>query len=151
MTGYQVPRSVSPAIGWRAWRVEEHDARLWLCSLTFGVRWPLREPMRAACDDGRHAPPGERCSCGIYAADSLTHLQDMGYNGFEFTEETTVVIGEVKLWGKVVAGTQGWRAEFAYPSVLLVPYERWQSVRPLRDAYGVPVKLANTFKGGTWT
>jgi hypothetical protein len=35
-------------------------------------------------------------------------------------ERYAVVIGRVKLWGKVIPGEWGWRAQYAYPSSLLI-------------------------------
>ena len=60
------------------------------------------------------------------------------------------VVGSVKLWGKIVEGSQGWRAQKAYPERLWVPYEAWHLAPSLRDLYGVPVELKN-FLGETAT
>jgi hypothetical protein len=56
-----------------------------------------------------------------------------------------VVVGCVKLWGKVVPGTHGWRAEYAYPAGLVAIEEevrpRWYAARAvveeLARLYGV--------------
>jgi hypothetical protein len=53
-------------------------------------------------------------------------------------------IGEVALVGKVIRGTQGWRAERARPLRLWVPYEHWRLVRKLAQTYRVPVGLTDT-------
>lgn len=53
----------------------------------------------------KHAAPNETCSCGIYAASTENGVPAGGN-----------VYGKVNLWGKVVPGEKGYRAEFAYPS-----------------------------------
>jgi hypothetical protein len=57
--------------------------------------------------------------------------------------EHTSVVGQLANWGRVIEGSQGWRAEFAYPAVMFIPFEAWRLRRPLMRAYGVPVKLLN--------
>lgn len=56
---------------------------------------------------------GSKCPCGIYAvrepqdaAGYVANFADMG---------VPRAIGTVSLWGRVVEGEHGWRAEFAYP------------------------------------
>jgi hypothetical protein len=52
------------------------------------------------------------------------------------------VIGSVTLWGRVVVGTRGWRAQFAYPRRLIVLERRPWTFRlrqELESAYEVPV------------
>lgn len=57
-----------------------------------------------------HHSPDESCTCGIYAAHSPD--QCAGYGKY--------VLGRVNLWGRVIPGDKGYRAEFAYPSELFV-------------------------------
>lgn len=104
-----------------------------------------KDPLRAHGKD--HGVPGEGCTCGLYSAKTQKHLMGMGYRKYD-AERTGQfrVMGEVSLWGKIVEGTQGWRAEFGYPRNLLVPFEAYALVAPLKDAYGVPVELANILK-----
>jgi hypothetical protein len=93
-----------------------------------------------------HAVPDPKCGCGLYAARTLQHLAGMPYH--LYYEDEFVVLGEVALWGGVIPGTLGWRAQYGYPRRLLVPFEAWRLVKPLRDAYGVPVELSNTLALG---
>jgi len=59
--------------------------------------------------------PGLKCTCGVYAAKNIKHLNQCGYSKF-------AVRGEVFMWGRVVEHERGWRAEFAYPkSMVLLP------------------------------
>jgi hypothetical protein len=130
-------------VAWRAWVVEKVDP-LRLHSFN-GTVWQPYERMEAACRKS-HEPPGPRCSCGIYAARNKGHLVDMGYQLYR--ADTFVVIGSVALWGGVIPGEQGWRAQCAYPRKLLVPYEIPLVAAALKEEYGVPVRLANTLSLG---
>jgi hypothetical protein len=47
-----------------------------------------------------HEAPDERCACGIYAVDSHDDLPG------------AYVYGTVKLWGKIIVGSRGWRAQY---------------------------------------
>jgi len=59
--------------------------------------------------------PSLKCTCGLYAAKNIEHIEKCGYGKFG-------VRGEVYLWGRVVEHERGWRAEFAYPkSLALLP------------------------------
>ena len=52
------------------------------------------------------------------------------------------VVGVVGLAGKVIEGTQGWRAERGRIKELYLPPHHWRAAKALRDLYGIPVKLA---------
>lgn len=83
-----------------------------------------------------HDAPHENCSCGIYAAATEDHeYRDQGR-----------VWGKVKMWGKIVPGTKGARAEYAYPSELHVPEELAND--PAILAYGVPVIVEESSAAG---
>lgn len=70
-----------------------------------------------------HAP-AEWCRCGIYAAESFAGCP-VGH-----------VAGKVKLWGKVIPGDKGYRAEFAYPSEFHVDNHDHDQ---LLEQFGVPI------------
>lgn len=133
-----IPDAIDPVIGWRAWRVTGPL----LVSMN-DTPWTPGVALTAECRSTAHTPPDPRCSCGLYAAKSADHLRGMGYNRYD--GDDFVAVGEVMLWGGVIEGTQGWRAQFGYPRRLYVPFEAWRLVAGLREQYGVPVKLANTF------
>lgn len=59
-----------------------------------------------------HDCPHEHCVCGIYAVDDFDRVPASG-----------TVYGKVKLWGKIIPGEKGYRAEYAYPSEFWVPPE----------------------------
>jgi hypothetical protein len=146
----EIPDMVGEIIGWRAWRVNVMSLdgqSVRLQSVTKRTAWLPNQWLHAKCEVGRHPDakvPVKSCSCGIYAAKHRPHLTGMHYHVYEI--DSTVVIGEVALAGKVVPGTQGWRAEKARPVRLLVPWTRWKLAQPLELTYGIPVELDNTLK-----
>ena len=134
--------------GWRAWGIDPATptgAAPVLRSVTYGdYFWTPRVPMEAECPKGKDHVPGEDCSCGLYSAKTRAHLQGMAYHRYDAKASGLFhVIGEVALWGKVIEGTQGWRAQFGYPRELFLPFEAWALAKPLTEAYGIPVRLNN--------
>jgi hypothetical protein len=145
-----VPDGVEPIVGWRYWKVTAEG----LASLNVrGSYWPPRTPYEAEC---RAAPipmphssdalPSESCACGIYAARDLETLKRLVYpfSGPLFRHRH-VAVGEVMLWGRVIEGRRGYRAQRAYPKSLYLvprkedePWIRFSEVA-LEGAYGVPV------------
>ncbi len=99
--------------------------------------WRPKRPMIADCNqtpgylfdlthkDDDDICPDSECKCGIYAVESLEKLMGI-YDGttklfFRFDMEIhTAVVGKVDMWGKVIPGEWGWRAQYAYPSELYV-------------------------------
>ena len=168
---FRVPDLVNAVEGWRAWGIRK-DAepyglppKLW--SVTYGeYYWTPRRAMEAHCThgsrglpgqrtkwerrsdscelDGGPGVPGEHCTCGFYSAKTLEHLMSMRYHLYDADESGMFhVVGQVANWGKVIVGTQGWRAQFAYPVRLYLPYEAAHLGKALQAAYGVPVQLKN--------
>jgi len=119
-----VPDYISPVVGHRVWQWDD----VGLKSLN-GELWSAKQPLSAVCraatrnsisDLPRTAHdaaelPGLKCTCGVYAAKNIEHLNRCGYSKF-------AVRGEVFMWGRMVEHERGWRAEFAYPkSMVLLP------------------------------
>ena len=148
----EVPDSVEPVSAWRAWRVIEWGGELRLQSMGAGGRmadviWTPSRAMEAKCSRGKHTPPSENCSCGFYAARDRNHLTSMAYHYYNIDDKKdTVVIGKVAMWGRVIPGSQGWRAQFARPMMLIVPPSRWRVMKPLKDVYKLPTEIGSTFK-----
>lgn len=136
----RIPDLTEEIVGWRAWDFREPTIlkapRLY--SVTQRSSWRAGAWTVAECAYGCQDVPGDRCSCGLYAATSRAHLSDLGYDAMH-----GVVVGEVGLAGKVVVGEMGYRAEKARPLRLYVAYFDWRLVRPLRETFCVPVELAN--------
>jgi hypothetical protein len=144
------PDYVEPVLGWRMWWAVESGGELHLSSVFYSVTWPHREPLVATCNrfrlsfwrfGDRHAAPGERCECGVYAAPlkSLrTYLQG------SFRMRRMPVVGRVALWGTVLEHERGWRASIAYPERLYIATFGGKDADASRiaeglGAYGVPV------------
>jgi hypothetical protein len=140
-----VPDRVGVEIGWRVWTVWEGV----LLSPQLQAPWLPRKEARAICaavhwppPHGRtdiHAAPAADCHCGLYAMRTAADLD------FRLRNRDPVVVGCVKLWGKVIPGTHGWRAEYAYPAGLVAiageGKPRWYAAREvveeLARLYGV--------------
>jgi hypothetical protein len=108
--------------------------------------WQPFMDFEATCDRHEHEVPDPHCSCGTYAAATFNRLFDMGYTkseGMFAAPHDITIAGQVNLWGGIIPAQTGWRAQFAYPKMLLVPYSRWRLAKPLAEAYGVPYKLYN--------
>jgi hypothetical protein len=106
--------------------------------------WPTKRWFVARCPRGHtHDLPVENCSCGLYAAKTREHLVSLAYGAYG--DNAIHAIGEVAFAGKVIEGTQGWKAEKGRIKRLIVPYEFWQYVEPLSQAYNVPVTVGFLF------
>jgi hypothetical protein len=155
------PDYIEPVVGWRSWLVVREGEDFRLRSVLYETLWLPRKELVARCLHRRltipwrkrveHAPPAERCPCGIYAAREPDHaLAYIDGRGWADAGSVHRVIGRVSLWGRVVECERGWRASSAYPEVIYVPPTRapfWLSVEnaevialSLTD-YKVPVEL----------
>lgn len=144
--GVTIPDVIGEIAAFRSWEIDERTGLL--VSLN-GEVWKPDGWLVAECKSIRVGHtfmniPVEGCTCGIYAAKTREHLADMSYN--RYTPGGRRVIGEVALAGKVIPGTQGYRALKARPTRIYVPYEYWQLVAHLKGIYKVPVELDNTLK-----
>ena len=107
--------------------------------------WAPGRRFEAAClapgrcpDDGI---PGLRHRCGIYALKELDAALE--WAGHIRRVRSTVVVGEVSLWGAVVESPRGWRAQYAYPAAFLAARTRRGKVvdlDTLAASYAVPVR-----------
>ena len=158
MTPFAVPDAIEPLIGWRYWCLDKKEGLLHSLSGAGGYLWAPDKRFEARCPvikrgsiDRRyrfvsgmrtdmHEAPGEMCRCGIYAARDLMHLRRQ-----MLTRLAIKVVGEVSLWGKIIPGSKGFRAQFAYPRSLFViqrTYDWDQSAAAeALSVYGVPVDV----------
>jgi hypothetical protein len=135
-------------LGWRAWRVD------WLGRVPtlFSVAgrgsvedqlWPPRRWMVAKCPNGHvETIPDESCTCGLYAAKDLDQLISLGY-GYWHQMDAAIVLGEVAYAGKVIEGSQGWRAARGRLNRLWVPAHKYEWAAPIERHYRIPVGLAD--------
>lgn len=103
-----------PFIGWRGWRWNPQNKRLH--SLNTKV-WEPGEELHAECTaGGHHKAPDVDCNCGIFSMKDPRWLDNHVSVRNKYT-----VIGTIKLWGNVVAGSMGYRAEYAMIDALYIP------------------------------
>jgi hypothetical protein len=113
-TGPYLLRSVTCDDFWRPRQAKVAD-----CTQTLGFLFELTH------SDGDHNAPDPKCKCGLYAVDSLTRLLEVYdtwsklWSRLEI-ERYPAVVGRVKMWGKVIPGEHGWRAQYAYPAELFI-------------------------------
>lgn len=147
LASQHAPDYVEPVVGWRVWRVVRRRDAYLLASPLINVVWPSHGALEARCHQwigGRHDEPvpNVRCTCGIYA----TKLQNLPESVLTQRLLRPLVVGPVYLWGRIVEGENGWRAERAYPKALYVPFvEDAPGPQQLRIVaalahYGVPVE-----------
>jgi len=140
MSEIVVPDIAGALVGSRCWGLAKTEHGIQLASHG-GAIWPAGAPLEASCDKRkRHVPPGEHCTCGVYALS-----EQGGYPYYAYDGPGYAVFGQVYLWGDVIRGTRGYRAHFAYPKALYLAYKDWRFAQPLRDSYGVPVRLHNPY------
>lgn len=105
-------------MGWRGWAVARDELeRVWLVTAAGPQQgaffWPKFQRAEAECADGNDAPCSSVCGgvghgCGFYASRERTEIPFS--RGVEF-----IVVGTVKLWGRVNEHAWGYRAQYAYP------------------------------------
>lgn len=152
---YDVPDYPTAMVGWRWFSVvgPKYDPFLpprlkghrpvafRLASLHKVVIWKPGEPMVAECrrDDfgegiGGHAdPPVPGCTCGIYA---LKDRDDLLYRGLALVSPVSpifYVLTQVAMWGRIIPGEKGYKAQYAYPLRIFVPTLDGDSPPPERD------------------
>jgi hypothetical protein len=141
----------APVTAWRAWVVTETAAGLRLGSVLHDELWPPATTALAVCRRREelfseplpsHPTPTLECGCGFHAArdpvDAFSYLRGRD-------EPATVcrILGEVALWGRLIATEAGYRAAAAYPVRLYAPDE---GIADELAVYGVDVVVAEPRK-----
>jgi hypothetical protein len=111
--------ALSPAVGWKVWRVEHCPEHTRLRSVLYGDLWPTREPLRAECRRllrTPHEAPLPGCECGLHAGRELA-----AWEHYLTVGDGDRVFGRVLLWGATIEGSAGWRAAQARPVEIFVP------------------------------
>ena len=126
--------------------------------------WPPFQPFVGRCGqalseshikDGQFvAAPVKDCNCGVHALKSAAAAEhrlideldsQMGFGfGIRFSfggyePPAGRVWGAVKLWGRLIEHSHGYRAEFAYPAALYCQDEKLAAV--VAALYGVPCEI----------
>lgn len=141
-----VPLYLEPLVGWRVWHVQERRGEPRLLSWTHTGVWPAGRRMEAECRCRirTHRAPVARHRCGIYAlrrrADAEGLMRELFALAPPGTSRLATALGRVSLWGRVMEGEEGWRAEYAYPYDLEVYGASDGVCQALADAYTVDVR-----------
>jgi hypothetical protein len=152
MKDFVIPDYVSPITAYRVWQLDSLGLKSlnnaqWFPGQPFEAKCAVTEQQRArlaATGDSFCEPceiPGDNCTCGVYAAKSLEHLIEIGYNRYG-------ILGKISLWGKVSIHKLGYRAQFAYPQELTIPVnfippsaEQMESRIATLTAYSVDISI----------
>lgn len=134
-----VPLYPGEMVGWRGWQVVDGTLR----SVNDpSAMWIPKQEFVGYCDQGKsHKVPWAKCQCGIYATKTMEKLRVNQYHN-------AGAFGLVSLWGGMIDGGDGYRAEFAYPKRIFLPYLSWKLADAL-EVYGVPVVLMNPYTART--
>lgn len=100
------------------------------------IHYPTFKRMEAFCSRQHHEAPDPQCYCGVWALKEEYVAEAVGYE--------YAVWGEVYLWGRVLEGTKGYRAQYAYPKHLKCADPKLAA--ELRSLYGVPVEVGERLK-----
>lgn len=96
-----------------------------------------------------HHSPDPKCGCGIYMVthpntEVEAYTRHSGvHSGAGFTD--IQIVAKTAAWGRVVPGTTGWRAEYAYPQELWV-IGCTDELEQRLQAYGVPIIKVGEFR-----
>jgi hypothetical protein len=130
---FQVPDMVGePIKAWRIWFVvpeNKTSGELRLQSIVYGKLWEPKKIQKAHCHGimvpTHHEAPEEGHSCGIYAVKTHEEVdkyyRDPAYKARTNWMEIWRVVGQVAMWGKIVEGDRGYRAQYAYPTKIQIP------------------------------
>lgn len=137
----ETPDSIEPILAIRAWNVHKESSRYFLSScFQYNIIWPLKTKLSALClaDDPwmssgiKHTAPISDCDCGIYALKKAPDDSEL------LPWEKDSILGLAFLWGRVIEGTKGYRAQFSKPAALLKD-DRKDLIENLARDYSVPV------------
>jgi hypothetical protein len=132
----KTPDYMTVLTGWRAWGVDTFRNEWRLTSLGQSGKWPVRKKISARCKSGSagpHPAPAWDCYCGIWAFKDLENLTS-ALAAYDHVS----IIGTVSLWGRVIETSNGFRAEYAYPSELWLLDDHMEDIGRV---YGVPVRV----------
>jgi hypothetical protein len=128
-------------IGWRIWEARPAGLFAFLESLVTRTIWPAGEPLVA-----HGVVTTMNDNVGIYAFDHrrTPEQYEVDYHVDPEIDRKMLVRGSVALWGKILVCEAGYRAEFAYPDVVIVQNEKL--AQALRRTYGCEV-VVGPWKG----
>ena len=162
-----IPDGITPIVGVRAWRVQKtlHKEDRLFSIYKAGINWPIGRRLEAKCIQPssiwaglkgnnmfatkvahlshsaeeklpEHQPPYDECTCGIYALNSfLTEGEIRPW-------QSDAIVGVVLLWGHVLEGDRGYRAQYAKVVALWMDSEnpeRIDLITQMAEMYKVPI------------
>jgi hypothetical protein len=89
-----------------------------------------------------HLAPDEACTCGLYAMKELSTVMTSRAPSVALVREWRggyQIIARVRLWGKVIEATDGYRAQFGTVGAIYVPPAFATAARDLAEVYGCSV------------
>lgn len=137
----ELPDSIEPILAVRAWNIYKENNKYFLSScFQYKIIWPFETKLSAFClaDDPwgnsgiKHTAPISDCDCGIYALKKVPDEHEL------LPWEEDSILGLVFIWGKVIEGSKGYRAQFSKPAAILQD-DRMNIVTSLSKNYSVPV------------
>lgn len=137
----ELPDSIEPILAVRAWNLHREGRQYFLSScFQYNIIWPHSTKLSALClaDDPwlnsgiKHTAPIQDCDCGIYALKKVPDEHEL------IPWEKESIVGLAFMWGKVLEGTKGYRAQYSKPAALLND-ERYDIINKLAKDYSVPV------------
>lgn len=136
-------------LGWRAWDVHHLGSLVRLSSVSAQAHWPVADFTVATCRGqetcvrGGVRIPNSNCTCGIYSANSFEQLtRHLPYAQYRSSKQQKV-IGQVALSGKIIEGTQGYKAERARIAHLYFPHIQWKLAQQISKQYNVEFDFLN--------
>lgn len=89
--------------------------------------WYPRQVMQGKCnktvvEHPDSETPKDGCSCGIHALDTPLWLAKQGYVSFVGPNRAHYLWGQVDMWGRIIEGSTGVKAQYAYPVLFAI---RW--------------------------
>lgn len=136
----ELPDSIEPILAIRAWNIFHDNGQYFLSScFQYNIIWPRESKLSALClsDDPwmssgiKHTAPIKDCDCGIYAIKKLPNEEEL------IPWDDKSIIGLAYVWGKIIEGDKGYRAQFCKPAALLEDGKKETKV--LAQNYSVPL------------
>lgn len=136
----ELPDSIEPILAIRAWNIFRDGDQYFLSScFQYNIIWPPKTKLSALClnDDPwmvsgiKHTAPIKDCDCGIYALKKFPNKEEL------IPWDDKSIIGLAFVWGKIIEGDKGYRAQFCKPAALLE--NKHKEIKILAKNYSVPV------------
>lgn len=140
------------------WPTRDFEARHENDTFTWGMSAITWHEHYAAYLEARHGDaPSKHCSCGVWAlADPELLFARFPCRYHTIVSSNTHVYGVVHLWGRVIPGDDGWRAQHARIAGFMPRTWLDRETRAIARQYGVPIlrcwpELTDPKEVASWT